>query len=315
MKIRNLLISLAAVLILASCEKNDDDKSYRLSRVLEEYGSSYYMDSLWYDGNNLTRIMYYQKDGDGEWYETYKTEITYNGDQVTLIEYEKESTGFELNMKSEYIVDDGLVLEESRYSYETDTWELSWKWTYQYSGNKLAAWNSYSPDGAGSYYVDGKCEYTYQDGKLNESMEYYLDGNDAWQPEEKTTYSYDENLLVNWTRSRVNGPDSWLQNYKNDFFYTEDQITGMDSYYWSSDTWNLSESCTYTYNNNGYLYEYDNGHSNETYEYEEGKGNAKFFYYYAEEMVDGEPKVKSASTNPNRTYVPYYKRMLNRPKF
>ncbi len=322
MKFRNLLFTLAAVLIFASCEKKDDKglpkNSHRLIRAYVEREGYYYIDSLFYDGEKLTSIMKYYKNGNEPWELTGKTEITYDGSHVTVLESNLETSDWVPSEKFEFTIADGLMTEEIATEFYNGVWDPEWKWTYQYSGNNIKLWQSYEPDENGDFYLDGKCEYTYQNGKLTESMEYILNG-ETWSQYIKTTYLFDEEKIVNWTQNRKDLSDNWFQYYKSDLSYTGDLVSQIDEYGWDPGEldWQPSISLTFTYNSNDYLYEissetaYSGATSYTAYEYEEGNGNAKFFYYYPEEMVSGEPMLKSANTKSNRNHVPYYKRILN----
>lgn len=322
MKIRNLLFTLAAVLIFTSCEKKDDNSlpknSHRLIRAYMEKEGYLYIDSLFYEGEKLTDIMKYFNNGNGTWILTDSTHITYDGSQVTVLESSFEAPDWVPQDKYEFTMDDGLMTQEIGSEYNRGTWDLGWKWTYQYSGSNLKSWQSYYPDENGDLKMDNKCEYTYQNGKLVESMQYDLNG-ETWTQYEKTTYLYDEAKLINWTENRKNLSDSWFQYYKSDLSYTGDLVSQMDQYGWNPNTsdWESAKSSAFTYNSNDYLYEitteysYSSSPEYTSYEYEEGNGNAKLFYYYPEEMVSGEPILKSASTGRSRNYVPYYKRILS----
>lgn len=97
MTIKNLLFTLAAVLIFTSCEKKDDNSlpknSHRLIRAYMEKEGYFYIDSLFYEGEKLTDIMKYFNNGNGTWTLIDKTEITYDGSHVTVLESSFEAPG------------------------------------------------------------------------------------------------------------------------------------------------------------------------------------------------------------------------------
>lgn len=308
MKFNNILFAIAVVLIFTSCEKNDENKSYRILRACVKTDRFSEIDSFFYDCEKLIRIKSSYND-DGEWFEISREEISYSDDQITLIafDYLIESNSFEPIAKTEFIMDEGLRQEERIFFYNDDSWELNRKMIYQYSENNLKSWQICYSDGNGGFYPGLKCDYTYQCGVLNEIL---ISGNRSkvWEPMEKRTYSYDdESNLLNWTFFRKDQANNWAQDYKEDLFYTEDQIAEIDGFTWNSTNWIPSGGYTYSYNNNGYLCETINDYSSTTYEYEEGNGNAKFFYFHPEDWVSGHPMIESAKHKRK----PYHKRILN----
>lgn len=320
-KTKNLFFALAVLSILFSCEKdknNDPESSkntHRINQVTyDDDGISEDWKSVFsYEGEKLVKITKYDKDESGNWIEENKTEIKYSGDNASETWYNKGTGNWELIGKSEYIIQKGLMVEESWFNFINGSWVELWKWTYQYSGSNISAWQSYNNENwDGTLVPKQKGEYKYQNEKLIEYIDYRLYVSDNWYPSFKDIFSYDGNNLSNYVGFVKIDTDTWEKMYKTDLLYSGDKVSQIDDYSWNdlSNQWEFQQSKSYTYNSNGYLIEKleDDGDKT-TYEYEEGHGNAKFFSYLPEELVYGEPTLKFASVNEIRNYIPYYQRL------
>ena len=311
MKIKNLLLAIVAFSLLVSCEKDTDidssKNSHRITQIIYENNGNFNKTVFSYDGEKLENIYSYEKDEIGNWVEEHKTEISYSGDNVTATNYYK-SENWEISYKSEYIIQNNLMMEEQGFYYEDGDWEQQSKWTYQYSGTNISAWQRYYDENE-----VGKGEYIYQDEKLIEYKAYELDESDNWSQDTWTTFTYEGNNLVSMFDYDLATSDTWENDYKQELQYSGDNVSQIERFFWDSENsqWESVEYKTYSYNSYGYLSEelYDDG-KKKTYEYEEGNGNAKLSMYYPENLVYGEPTLKSA--NVNREYVPYYQRLKNK---
>lgn len=316
MKIKNLLLAIVAILLLGSCEKDKDNDSssindsYRIKQIISQHDDYFEKIVFSYYEEKLLNINAYEKDESGNLIEEFKIEISYSGDNATTTMYDKETGNWEIRNKSEYVIQNGLIMEISDSDYENAVWvEYCWKWTYQYSASNITAWQSY-------YFEDenGKGEYVYQNGKLSEYKVYELDESDNWHQFDNETFTYEGTDLMSWIDYELDESDNWEKDNKAEYLYSGDKVLQMECFNWISESsqWELENSETYTYNSNGYLIEELNNEGNKrTYEYEEGQGNAKYFLYYPENLVYGEPTLKSASLNENRKYLPYYQRLKN----
>lgn len=321
MKIKNLLLAILAISLFVSCEKDNDNdsspskNSHRIKQIFSEYDNYSKKTVFSYEGEKLVNITEYLKFESGI-NEEFKAEITYSGDNATETWYHKESGSWELDEKYEYVIQNGLMMEETDYDYGNGTWIEDGKWTYQYSGNNISGWQGYEDeDEDGTLEQDSKGEYIYQNGKLSEYKGYELDESNNWYQDYKTTFTYAGSNMINWIDFNLDESDNWKNYYKAEYQYSGDKVSQIEGFYWNSNDsqWESVDLDSYTYNSNGYLIgELDDDGEKRTYEYEEGNGNAKFFWYYPEELVYGEPTLKSASINKSRKYIPYYQRLRNR---
>ncbi len=318
MKTRIFLLPLILVALLCSCERNKDKNSgpvkntHRIKQALYDYNEENDWKSVFtYDGEQLIMIVNYEDDGDG-WAESDKLEITYNDPDFTLTWYTKESGSWELYSRSEYAVENGLLAEEFYYRYEDGEWVENWKWTYEYSGTDIIEWMGYfDNDDDGSVELDSKGEYLYEENRLVEYKAYYKDDSDDWVQYDKETFQYSGLILSGWIDFEQDEFDDWVEEYKCEYLYSGNLISEAVYYNWDyeSDDWEAEPyTVTYGYDVNGYMIERMNDSEDQfTYEYEQGHGNAAFFWYYPEELVYGEPALKS--TEAKKKYVPYYERI------
>lgn len=312
MKIKNLLLAIAAIILLVSCEKDEDKdsmatkNSHRIKQIVYDGGKI----DFTYEGENLVKSTQYKKDESDNWVEEYRMEISYSGDIATETRSVIKSGTWEIDDKVEYLIQNGLIMEEKHYDYEDGTWVEDRKWTYQYSGSNITSWqNFYYDDEGGTLEQDNKGEYFYQNSKVEEYKVYELDESGNWSQYDKETFTYDGSNLINWINYGLDESDNWENIFKYEYQYSGDKVSQMTYFYWNSDDsqWESQNLVSYTYNSNGYLSETQVDYDDKvTFEYEEGHGNAKLFLYPEVESVYGGPTIKSADINRNRKYVPYY---------
>jgi len=242
-----------------------------------------------------------------------KIEISYSGDNILETGYENVAGNLEIGAKSEYVVQNGLMMEELYYILKGGTWVKDNKCSYQYSGTDITAWQSYNDENNdGILEQNGKGEYAYQDGKLSEYKNYKKDGYGSWYQDNKTTFVYEGNKLISWIDHKPDGSQGWLNNVKVEFLYSGDYVLQRDIFWWYSalNIWKSLGSRLYSFNSDGYLIEESEVEGNKmTCEYEEGSGNATCFFYRPEDLVYGEPTFKSTDQYRLINHIPYYKRL------
>lgn len=303
-----------AVLLFASCEKenNDSTPDKRIKQILYEYSGGNVEKYIFsYDGENVKSIIIYDKEDDKNWIESCRYDYTYSGDVVTEV-YSEKADVWEPNCKTDYNIKNGLR-EEELYYYIDGAFVKKQKWTYQYIGGSLSAWQFYDYS-EGGFEQTGKAEYIYQDGKLSEYRVYELDDAGDWSQYDKETFVYDGDKLTSWVNYDKDSA-LWVNSHKEDLFYLGDRLYQKNRYYWSEDSemWKADGAYSYIYNydDDGDLIGSLSENRKVTCEYEEGLGNALSIWYYPEDMVYGYPTIRSANVTV-REYVPYYKRIKNR---
>jgi hypothetical protein len=191
MKTNQLLLALAAIFVLVSCEKEIDTTMdtdpvivsgpKRIKQLINEnVGNGWDWKTVFtYEGEKLANYIDYYKDNSGIWKENYKNEISYAGDTATVRCYNKYTGSWVLDEKHAYIIHNGLMREDlDSIYYNNGTLSGILKWAYQYSGTNITAWQSYSLDDYdNSLKQDGKGEYSYQYGRLSE----YINYKENWQ--------------------------------------------------------------------------------------------------------------------------------------
>jgi hypothetical protein len=318
-----LLFALSAITFLSSCNKEKDSdsgpakNSHRISQFIID-GQGYDSDEkeiFNYEGERLSEILEYTKDDFGDWILKYKNVITYDGENATTTWYYKESGDWIEEDKSDYLIENGLMMEETYFNLEEGEWVESWKWAYQYSGTDIIGWQVYDYDDQNSSAeLDGKGEYIYENNKLVQFQSFYKNDSNNWENDDKQIFNYAGSNLAGWTDYDWDfSENNWIEYFKCEHTYTGNLVQESNYYDWNSvsDDWESSYSRTYEYNDNGYLIEEVSDNDEDgykaTFEYEEGNGNAKFFFYYPEELVYGGATIKSASIK--KQYLPYFKRM------
>lgn len=307
-----LLVILVA--IVYSCEKDNPERnSHRIKQINYEYAEGNDKKAVFtYQDSKLTKVVYSKKDDFGTWEEYQKSEVEYVGNRTINTRYSLESGIWEIDWKSEYLVENELITEESFYFYDGSTWRDDSRWNYQYSGKDLVAWQSYVSDDYGNMAQDGRGDYHYSNGVLTEYLRSSLNEYQSWTWYDRNTFNYTNDLLSTWTDYNVNDYNQWEQWFKCVYEYAGKQVSGLKYYKWNAETQNWGSApystTSYGYDSNGYLTEIrDEDGSKITYVYEEGHGNAKYFWYYPENLVYNQPTLKSAQTK--KTYVPYFQRI------
>jgi hypothetical protein len=306
-------------LFILSCEKNKSDEpgdvenTQRIKLALydNEGENNDWKSEYSYEENNLSLVIEYRKDEQGIWTEEYKAEFSYNGTNATATWFEYSSGVWEPIDKSEYIIENGLIMQELNFDYEQGQWVQDWKYNYEYNGAQLIAWQSYYNNDNGILIENEKGAYEYADDLLTEYLGYEKNGSGDWEFDDRETFSYSGNELSGWIDYNLDGSDNWIESYKCDYTYLGDNISTAMYFNWDDgiNNWETeSFSEYYSYNSAGYLTErVDDDGYRVNIEYEEGNGNASLFWYYPEDLVYGKPTFKSAS-RPDK-FVPYYKRV------
>ncbi len=321
MKTKNLLLALVAILALASCDKDNDPgltkNSHRVKQIIfdtEGYNNDWkYV--FTYEGEKMASFLEYNRDESGNWYEKLKTDVSYAGDNATVTCYEKDSGSWKITDKHEYVIQSGLMMEELNYDYENGAWIKASKWTYQYSGTNISAWQSYDDeDEDGTFEQNGKGEYIYKNGKITDYKEYKLGESDNFYLNSRETFDYNGSKMISFIDYNLDESDSLINASQTEYHYSGDKVSETEYSNWNSDKnqWDSEYLKSFIYNSNGYLIEEIFDDSDKvTYEYEEGHGNAKFFFYYPEASIYREPTLRNAGTTKNRKYIPYYQRLKN----
>lgn len=312
MKKTFFLLSLLPLFV--ACDKDDDTTIEKNShRIKQAIYNATDKEVYTYDGENLVGVTYYSLDANEEWVESYKEEYSYSGNNITRIKSEIDDGTWIQYGKSEIVLQDGLITEEMHYSNSDDAWQPDWKWNYQYSANNISAWRSYEYSSETNAFIqDGKSDYVYNGGILTENIEYSSGEGDDLVKDFKYSFSFDGGSLSNIIGYNWNEIDNvWESDYKNELIYSGKNVSTYNHYNSVEESWVLSSSIQYTYNSEGYLSGYTEGEYTTTYEYEEGNGNAELLSYYPEEIVNGEPTLKSAGTDLTEKYIPYYQRIRN----
>ena len=317
MKIKNLLLAFAAILLFVTCEKDEDKdsmaskNSHRIKQIVYDGGKI----DFTYENENLVKSTQYKKDESDNWVEDYRMEFSYSGDIATATWGGIESGAWEIDDKTEYLIQNGLIMEEHNYDYEDGTWIEDRKWTYQYSGSNITSWQSfYYDEEGGTLEQDERGEYFYQNSKVEEYKVYEHDESGNWSEYAKETFTYDGSNLINWINYGLDESDNSENNYKYEYQYSGDKVSQMAYFYWNTEEsqWESQNIVSFNYNSNGYLSEelLEFG-DDRTYEYEEGHGNAKLILSHPMELIYKGPTIKSADSG-SRAYVPYYQRLNNR---
>lgn len=299
-----ILTVITSLLFFVNCNKDDDEvtktnqeevsKDSRIKQIVgysQSNEQTYKVDFI-YDAENIIKIVEFEKDDSNNWFEVEKQEISYNGNNATLIFYDKESDNWVIDSKDEYIFDNNLVKETNSYYYEGGQWIKGLFCTYQYSNNLLAVEQSYKYNNNGTIIDNYKTEYIYENDKLKERKRFY-NNNDNWELWYKSEFTYiGSNLdnIVEYNRCQ----DNCELDSRNEYLYSGDKVSQMVRlYYWDdeNDNWTYRYTNSYSYNEKGYLIEdIDEDGDKYMFEYETGNGNAKYFWYFPTDyLVYNEP--------------------------
>lgn len=302
--------------LFIACDKDDDTtiqkNSHRIKQINTNINNTIFAKVVFtYDGENLVNSTQYNLNEKEEWGEYIIREYTYSGNNVTSISSTNKDGIWEFSIKQEYLIQNGLVMEEVVFDYTNGSWKEKEKWVYQYSDNNIAAWQGYSYSSDKNAFVqDGKGEYTYNNGVLIENTEYTIDIENNWVPTNKHNFTYNESSLssiISYNRNETD--DDWHNLLKREPVYSGKYVSKYNVYHWFENSWEPNTSYSYTYNNEGYLSSYTDGMGSSTYEYEEGNGNVSLLYTYPDMLVYGEPTLKSSGSGIKKEYIPYYQRI------
>lgn len=318
LKMRRLFFLLSLLPLFVACDNDDDTtiqkNSHRIKQLNSNFNNTFFAKVVFtYDGENLVNSTQYNLNEKEEWSENIIREYTYSGNNVTLI-FSTNNDGIrEFFSKYEYLIQNGLVIEEVVYDYTNGSWKEKEKWVYQYSDNNISAWQGYSySSDKDAFVLDGKGEYTYNNGILIENSEYTIDSENNWVPTIKHSFNYNESSLssiISYIRNETG--DGWDNMLKREPVYSGEYVSRYNVYSWFENSWMTLTSYSYTYNNEGYLSSLTDGENSFTYEYEEGNGNALLFFSNPQILVYGEPTLKSSGSGIKKNYIPYYQRIRN----
>ncbi len=315
MKIQILVFACMAIPLLLSCDKEDGKNSHRIKQVIYDDSGGDDSDYKWvfYYNNNdqLIQMIHHEKDDYGSWEEDRIVEFEYGSSVTTATRSNLTYGNPEITSRSEYIIQNNLMMEELYFSVDDDQLKISWKWVYQYSGTDLTGWKSYD-DVDGVFKQDGRAEYSYQNGRLSEYLYEYLNNSSVWTPSDRETFSYSGDHMSGWIDFNYDNSGRCYESVKSEYSYADNRLFRIDYFVidtltngWQSEPYHR---VTYDYDSNGYLAEWlDEDGDKITYEYEEGNGNAKLFFYYPESLVYEQPTLKSAKAADD--YIPYYRRI------
>jgi hypothetical protein len=305
-KIKILItISILAISFVA-CEQDDElqlnSDKFRIKSLTEVYTSGKeYKYSFYYTEDRLDSICHNKS----------KIEYNYSETNVSITRgYYTENGIWEITRKFEFVIENGLVVEEIYYDNNDDFQTKSQTWVYQYSELDLTNWLSTGYNVQGLITGKAKGEYTYKDNKLVEYCYYVLNDN-TWNQGTKETFEYSGKKLIQRTGELLYD-FGWRYYFKNKYSYSNGLVTKIKTYSWNINTdWEEALLFTFWYNNNACLIvKDDNVFEKIIYEYEEVKGNAKSLWYHPEELIRKEPTFKKSSSK--QEYNPIHERMINK---
>lgn len=306
-------------LFILSCENNKNDDpgtGENTQRIKLAYYDNQGENNDWkseysYKGNNLSIVIEYRKNETGTWEEEYKAEFSYDGTEAIETWFEYSSGIWQPVDKSEYLIENGMITQETNFDFEQDQWIGDWKYNYEYEDARLIAWQSYYNNAEGILTENEKGEYTYINELVTEYIAYEKNSSGDWELDDRETFSYSGNELLGWIDYNLDASDNWLESYKCDYTYMGDNISTAMYFNWDDGTSNWeteSFAVYYTYNSSGYLMgRIDDDGDKVSIEYEEGSGNASLFWFFPEDLVYGKPTFKLAEDRDK--FVPYYMRV------
>ena len=314
MKRKLSLFAIAVIALFSSCNKDDDNSSsvknaYRLKQETYTYsGGEATKHEFTYNNERISAYTSYDS-LNGEWVENYKGEVSYNGDNFTLITYYEEDGSWTEDEKYEYTVSNGLIVQEIDYYYDDNSWVFDGKYTYSYSGSDITGYLGYDYED-GEYIISDSCSIIYKNSLPIKSVSYYIDGSEM-RRDSKDTLVYSDNKLQYWIDYYYNSRDSLIIDGKSKYTYSGDKITALTWYGWSNVTndWVEHSSDYYSYDENNYLIKetYSDGDESTRYEYESGNGNLSLVWSNADDVIFQEPAPKSAGHKFK--YTPYHEKI------
>ncbi len=299
------MVMIAAILFATSCKKDDDspekedvgsvkNNGYRL---VEINSSGYY-------GNGVTKFEYKDdklvktensfKSKEGEDSET-KREISYNGDEITVKNFKKESgewkdglSPWKITVKDNLITT--MITSYNRYIYsdgEEKKVEATKTRNFTYEGKKLI--KTESNEVAGADKTNTIIEYKYSGENVIEKLSTYTD--DEWTFKNKEEIVYNGDKISEIVSYEYNEKEKKYEKsgYDTKYTYSGDNISKIERY---RDQYNpeknvmenkLSSYTNYEYDTNGNLvakeyvyitYKGEERKTKTTYKYEKGDGNS-----------------------------------------
>jgi len=296
-KLYHTILWFLALSCILSCssddESNGDDSiNFRVKEITETYVNSYSdrhnKSVLLYNNELLTEIIEYERE-DSTWEEEYKSELIYEGEWVSVKDFEKEGgiwvedQNWSIRMK---IVNDRIEILE----YSDDNQAV-----FNYSGDKLIAIQQFY-DGESDF----KIEFNYTGNDLQETIAYYYEEG-SWKASMRYKLSYVDGKMMQ-IMSAYYDNESWQDSEKQVFTYSGNNIIKIEYYYWYNESWEPSSNkLHFEYNSDGLLItereEYSDQYSYvKEYLYEEGRGNFKIFmginYYNFSYPTPQKPSIK-----------------------
>jgi hypothetical protein len=281
----SLVFVLLAVLLLATCKKDDDDPAkdnYRVTKSEWYYNQQLQDSSLYeYQGDNLTMERGYYSG-----VEYYRTAVDYPDANSAVILYSYYSGGEWYEEDKETLkLENGHVTEFIDYEYDGATWNPSYKEVYTYTNNKVVEFTDFDYS-SGNWVPEYKTVFEYDGNKPMQTISYYYDeyGGTGWNItfKEVMTYNGDKfNYLIGY--DYYGG--TYTEEYKIVFQYTDNLLTGFTEYYYESGTWTQDGAITYTYDSHSNLSSQSTQYGGESYKtqyyYTKGTGNyAQIMNYY-----------------------------------
>jgi hypothetical protein len=314
---RSYWIIAILLVLLVACNKDKDlsesaSASLRIKEIYNDYegDNNDWKTTFAYEGENLAGITEFEKDDQGIFTESYRAEITYDGNRVIMTWFYYNNGSWETEGKYEIVVENGHLSEETYLDYVQAQWVEEWRWVYQYSGSNLVAWQSFDNGSTGALEQDGRAEYFYNNGLLSEYKSYRKNSSGDYIQFDMETFSYSGNDLISWIDFDRDESNNWVETDKCEYTYGVGTVSVAEYFDWDDNinTWETEPfSEFYTYNPEGLVTEWSNDDGDRiTYEYEKGAGNAKLLWYYPEDLVYGEPTFKNAARRDRM--IPYYRR-------
>lgn len=296
-------------LIIFSCErqeKTQDDlgekNSHRISEIVIVRPEVFDIRiKFTYSGEKISEVVYHGTDAKGSiWVPFIKINYSYNGNCVSAVRSEIKTTDWRISDKVDFIVENGKVIEETSHDYINSKWVLQSKISYSYEESGLTGFQSYKKDTATNGLISVyRGEYKYVNDTLKEYIRYKFFDEYVSLPDDRYIFDYAAGNMKSITAYVQDLNDEWTELAKYEFLYFASAPSESRLYKWSEENESWVDELTYlrySYNNFGYLTKelfYDG--LDYTYNYETGHGNAALFYYHPDELVFGEPTLKSAS--------------------
>ena len=296
-----LFVAFSLAVFCSSCETEDPvwgrvNNSYRISQATYyNNGIEYAREDFAYQGNYLTSITRWVKGAGLVWEESEYTEMLYEGDRVYMSFFIWDGNQWANTNRADYVVRNGLMMEELDYDLEGNSWVPRNVWSYRYSGANITAWDHSELDDNGAGYLVARGSYAYQSGNLLEQTRYEDNGYGVLNASQYTEFFYSASVKTGFTEYEWYN-NQWVNSYGEDYSYVSGKVSSIASYDWDGVQWVADGPVdNFYYNAYGYLAEEIYGTYRSVFDYEPGSGNARFFWYYPENLAYGRPVVKSVS--------------------